>query len=806
MAAPIQPDNFRAALDQLEQTVLITDRKGEIEYVNAAFERAYGYARDEVIGKTTRILYASSSASTMPDYIYDEVWRGLLNGQPRRSTFRHLTRDGQAYDQDTSISLVKDGRGRVTHTVWTGHPAERKTTIDMYRQLVDSAPASVALYRGGRIIFANGQFKRITGYRERELRKLDPLQLIHPDDRELVERSRAAAGNTPYEYRLIDRQGGERWVLENLTYVNFLGLESRRNRYSACTLIDITDHKAAQDDLEYALTAYAATLESATDAIVVIDTSRIVRQFNRRFAEMWGIEKSADYLDKGGELLLVKMSPQIEDLEAFSSLGQRVFRSEEEVDSSMQLLDGRMLEVHTKPQIINGAIAGQVWSFRDVTEREQMQSALIDMANLDNLTKLPGRSYFQEAVDQAISRGERGAILFMDVDDFKAINDSLGHSAGDELLRRLAVCLSEQLRQDDLLARLGGDEFAVLLRGASRSQAKQVAERLLRSVREMKSISAEQPFAATISIGAALFPTHGTSVDELLGHADMAMYEVKHEGRNAVHFFRAAHGAKAKSISHVVWKQKVLDALETGSFELHAQPIYELSTGRLGCYELLLRLKEPDGQLVLPRRFLPAAERSGLIQQIDTWVIKHSLEIAKQLSRSPHPAKIAFNLSATAVGNPVMLDLLKRESARLGLQHENVSIEVTETAVISDLPAARTFFNSLKESGFLLAIDDFGAGFSSLSRLKEIPADYLKIDGSFIKNVSRSSEDRHFVRAISDLASGLGIGAVAESVEDAEAVNILIDLGVINGQGFYLGKPRPIAEVLEEHARGSAAA
>ena len=798
MARPRSFEGFRDALDHLEQTVLVTNRKGTIEYVNTAFERVYGYARDDIVGKTPRVL----SATTMPDSVYEDIWGGLLNGLPRRSTFRNLTSAGVKYDEDTSISLVKDARGRVTHTVWIGRPAERKTTLDLFRRLVESAPAGVAVYRDGRILFANGHFKRTSGYRERELAQLAPLELVHPEDRDAVKQYRSEPGANPYEYRLLDREGNARWVLESIDAVDFLGLDRSRSRYLAGTIIDITDSKAAEKQLQYALTAYAATLESTTDAIVVIDTNRIVRQFNHNFAEMWGIVEPAEYLNQTGDRLLLKMKPQIEDLDAFSSLGRRVFQSQEEIDDSMKLLDGRLLEVHTKPQIIEGTVAGQVWSFRDVTERERMQSALIDMANLDSLTGLHGRNYFQEEVNREISRGERGAVLFMDLDDFKAINDSLGHSAGDDLLRSLAQCLAKELRHDDLLARLGGDEFAVLLRGANRGQARKVAERLLRSVREMRSISSDQPFTSTISIGAALFPTHGTSVDELLGHADMAMYQVKREGRNSLHFYRPMHGSKANSMSRVVWKQKVLDALENDSFVFHAQPIYELKTGRLGCYELLLRLREPNGKVILPRKFLPVAERSGLMHQIDAWVIKRSLAIAQRLAVSPHPAKIAFNLSATAVGNQALLDLIKRECAHLQLDPGCVSIEVTETALVSDLPAARAFFNSLKEMGFLLALDDFGAGFSSLSRLKEVPADYLKIDGSFVKNISKSPEDRHFIRAISDLASGLGIGAVAECIEDAEAVDILISLGVLNGQGFYLGLPRPISEILEEHERG----
>jgi diguanylate cyclase (GGDEF)-like protein/PAS domain S-box-containing protein len=795
-------NRFRAAFDQLEQTVLITDRKGAIGYVNAAFERVYGYACEELLGRTQQSL----SPPGMPDYVYQDIWRGLLEGTPRRSTFIHVKKSDEVYQEDVSISLIKNARGRVTHTIWLGRPAERQTTVALFRKLVNSAPAGIAVYRNGHVLFANGKFKEITGYRERELIHLDPMLLVHPDDREDVERNRAEPDGHSFEYRLLDQEGRQKWVLESIEVVDFLGIETRRSRYSAATLVDITERKTTQEQLEYALTAYAASMEATTDGIVVIDTNRVVRQMNRRFAAMWGISDPAAYIDRTGSELLHVMNSLIVDTEAFADLGRRVLRSADETDESMRLNDGRLLEVHTRPQIINGEVAGQVWSFRDVTEHERMQSALVEAANLDSLTELPGRAYFQEQVNLAISRGEQGAILFMDIDDFKATNDSLGHSAGDELLRSLAVRLSAELRRDDLLARLGGDEFGVLLRNASRAQARRVGERLLRAVREMKALSLDQPVTSTISIGGALFPAHGTSVDELLGHADMAMYQVKREGRNSMHFYRATHTSRATSMTRVVWKQKIIDALEHDGFEFYAQPIFELSSRRLGCFELLLRFREPSGEVVLPRKFLPTAERSGLMQQIDAWVIKHGLAIAARLWSGPHPVKTSFNLSATAIGNPTLLDLIKRETARLKLDPNAVSIEVTETALISDLSAARAFLRSLKEMGFLIALDDFGAAFSSLSRLKEIPADYLKIDGSFVKNVSRNPDDRHFIRAIADLASGLGIGAVAEAIEDAEAVDILIELGVINGQGFYLGEPQPVDEVIAEQEHGKAAA
>jgi diguanylate cyclase (GGDEF)-like protein len=494
------------------------------------------------------------------------------------------------------------------------------------------------------------------------------------------------------------------------------------------------------------------------------------------------------------------------DPEHFTQLGRQVHYSGEGSNEIVELIDGRILEVQTNPQLLHGAVVGQVWSFRDVTERERMQSNLTQLASLDSLTGLQSRRRFQDEVNATIARGEQGAILFMDVDDFKAINDSFGHSAGDDLLRSLALCLTAGLREQDLLARLGGDEFAVLLRGVTRGQAARIAQRMLKAVREMRVLSADHPVSSTISIGGALFPAHGTSVDEVLGHADLAMYRAKDSGRNKYQLYRAREATRSSSVTRVRWKQRIIEALEKDRFTLYAQPIFELSSGRLGCYELLLRMRDGAGRLIPPTKFLYAAERSGLMHEIDAWVVRHSFVVAKLLAAAPEPVKVSFNLSATAVGNGALLDLIRREAAQARLEPGFITIEVTETALIGDIQKARAFFKSLKNLGFRISLDDFGAGFSSFTRLKQVPADYLKIDGSFIQNIARSEQDRHFVKAIADLASGLGIGAVAEWVQDEESVGILIGLGVLNGQGFYLGAPQPIARILDAHLLAAKAA
>jgi diguanylate cyclase (GGDEF)-like protein/PAS domain S-box-containing protein len=667
-----------------------------------------------------------------------------------------------------------------------------------FDQLVDSV---LITDKDGAILYANPAFERVTGYSGEEVLGKTPRILKsgeHPPEVYQELWRQLLAGN-PYRFVFTNRKKNGELYEEGVQISPLRNADGEVSCFvSVGRVLDGTDRKLAEERLQDALSLYTATVEATADGMVVTDNEGQIVAYNSKFLEMWSLEPPASETLRT-EAVMPQILGQLRQPEAFLTVVTDAHeRNGSTMISKVELTDDRVYELYARERSSMGA-SGKVWSFRDVTERERMESTLLDLANLDSLTGVPNRRRFQEEVNASISRGEHGAVLFMDVDDFKAINDSLGHSAGDEFLRSLALCLSEGLRHDDMLARLGGDEFAVLLRGASRGEAMAVAQRLLKSVREMRSVSADQPLSSTISIGGAMFPTHGTSVDELLGHADMAMYRVKQGGRNGLHFYQASHGSKSSSMSRVVWKQKILHALENDGFVLYAQPIFELRTRRLGCYELLLRLREPNGTLVLPGRFLPAAERSGLVHQIDAWVVERSLAIAKELALAPRPAKVAFNLSATAVGNTALLDLIKREVSRLGVDPGYVSIEVTETALISDLPMARAFLRGLKDMGFLLALDDFGAGFSSFSRLREVPADYLKIDGSFVQNITRNREDRHFVRAIADLASGLGIGAVAESVEDAEAVDILIDLGVLNGQGYYLGAPGPLDRILDSH-------
>jgi len=797
-------EGLPAVLDQLADSFLLADREGRILHVNPQWERVTGYTLAEIAGKTPRIL----KSGTHPPEIYRELWNTILDGKPFRFIFTNRKKSGELYEEGVVISPLRGRDGEVTHFLALGRVIDQfRQNYDVYTLLANGSPVGMFVLKDGKYFFVNPAFQAITGRAPEELIGRDYGEVFPEEDREKAKallRARPVDPN-PHEQCVIARNGDRRWALISMAEARFRGIRSVAGEFVTGTALDITDRKRAEERVQEALSLYTATVESTTDGIIVTDAWNQVVAFNTRFLDMWSIPRPAPS-GFNAEMALQAILAQIKDPERYMELAVKAKNtSGSSRVTKIELLDGRVMELHCHDRILHGEPQGKVWNFRDVTERERLESTLSRLANYDSLTGLPNRRFFQEELERAILAGEQGAVLFMDVDDFKAINDSLGHTAGDEFLRALAARLSRVVRGGDVLGRLGGDEFAVLLRGSSRAEAMKVAHRLLESVQNLRLVSQEQAISSTVSIGGALFPAHGTSVDELLGHADMAMYRVKQAGRNSLRFYKADLATRASGRSHVIWKQRVLDALEQDRFVLWGQPIFELSTGRLACYELLLRMREPNGNLVLPGRFLGAAESSGLIQMIDAWVTQQSLLIAQKLTNAPRPVNVAFNLSGPAVGHPGILDLFKQGAAALDINPAKVSIEVTETALMNDLARARAFFRSLKDMGFRFALDDFGSGFSSFSRLREVPADYLKIDGSFVEDIATNEENRHFVRAIAQLGSGLGIGAVAEFVEDEASVGILRDLGVVYGQGEFLGPPRPLSQVFNDHGLGESA-
>lgn len=444
-----------------------------------------------------------------------------------------------------------------------------------------------------------------------------------------------------------------------------------------------------------------------------------------------------------------------------------------------------------------GKVAYAILHIQDITEQKRAEAQLLTLANYDTLTGLFNRYRFQTELDRELTHGAMGALLFLDLDQFKYVNDTLGHLAGDDLLRSVATLLQQHLGPSDIMGRLSGDEFAILLPQADGHRARQVAEELLELLRRHITIVGSRPVTVRGSIGIALYPEHGTSSEEILARADLAMYQVKEQGRNGLEMYRPDQNEQAQMESKLTWEGRIREALELDQFIPYFQPILDLHSSRVVRYEMLLRLRDRQGQVVLPGAFLGVAERFGLIHAVDRWVVQRAIRLIAEQERVKQPICLEINLSGKAFADSELLPLIRREIARTGINPASLIMEITETAAITDTNLARLFVEDLASLGCRFAIDDFGAGFSSFSYLKDLPVDYLKIDGSFIRNLPRDPVDQHLVRTMVDLARGLGKKTIAEFVGDRETLSLLQEYGVDFAQGYFIGRPCPLEEQVE---------
>jgi diguanylate cyclase (GGDEF)-like protein len=422
-------------------------------------------------------------------------------------------------------------------------------------------------------------------------------------------------------------------------------------------------------------------------------------------------------------------------------------------------------------------------------DREQAEARLVWLADHDPLTQLYNRRRFNDdferILDQARRFGHQGALLFLDLDQFKDVNDLSGHRVGDTLLQRVAEQLRLVTQTSDLLARLGGDEFALVLPEATEDDALSSAELIQEAVCSITLQEHGRRHRVTASIGIVMFPTQGNDVGQLMASADLAMYQAKEKGRGRWYLFSEEDQGKELLDARVLWREQINQALTQDRFELHVQPIIEVATGKVRHMEVLLRMRDARGGMVYPDRFIPVAERTGQIQAIDRWVIDNALSA---LSAQPE-LRLSINLSASAMDDPLLLIDMRRLFTQHGVAAERISFEVTETAAINSLLNATRLMHGLQELGCRFALDDFGSGYASYAYLRKLPVDEVKIDGAFVRDIAKNPEDRIFVKAITDMSHGMGKRVTAEFVENAEILAILKQLGVDDAQGYHFGRP-----------------
>jgi diguanylate cyclase (GGDEF)-like protein/PAS domain S-box-containing protein len=622
------------------------------------------------------------------------------------------------------------------------------------------------------------------------------LARVHPEDREVVERALERGRREPepvdFEVRMLRFDEVERVVRARGEAVMSPTGEPLR---VVGTLQDITEEakaRSARDLLSY-------VVQSTSDAIITKAPDGTITSWNRGAELLYGYMAEEAIGRPSGITEAPSRAGEWQKLLQTVFSGQSIDNFETERIRK----DGTAISVSLTVSPVtdaNGHIVSAAIIARDVTARVRYEERLRHLADHDQLTGLFNRHRFEEELKRELARAGRyaadhSAVLSIDIDNFKGINDSAGHAAGDAVLVHIAHVLAHRARASDIVARLGGDEFAVLLSSVGADDARGAAEQLLGQIRSSPATYGGTPFRVTASIGVAAFESDDATAGEVMVNADLAMYAAKTAGRDRVVVYTATQARKARAVAKLTWAQRIQDALDRDRFVLHLQPILELATGEIKHAELLLRMKGDRGKLIAPGAFLPAAERFGLIHAIDRWVVGQAIQlVAESMEGMP---RVGINLSGESiVGDPQLLTVIEQELERSTVDPSKLIFEVTETAAIANMPEATRFARGLTGLGCSLALDDFGTGFGSFYYLKHLPVSYVKLDGEFIHNLPRSEVDEHMVEAIVGVSQALGIKTVAESVADEETIVMLKKHGVDYAQGYHVGKPAPISTLL----------
>lgn len=445
---------------------------------------------------------------------------------------------------------------------------------------------------------------------------------------------------------------------------------------------------------------------------------------------------------------------------------------------------------HKEIVAIHSALRTTIQALKDRDQR------LRRLADYDPLTGLLNRRSFTQKLDDEIARlgGRRkstSALLFVDLDQFKYVNDTLGHAAGDRVLIQAAGCLYSSLRVEDVVARFGGDEFAILLKDVGFEQAKEIATQVVQVMREALFVEDGQSLNVLCSVGLTMIGVGSYTSDELLSQADMACQESKVRGRNRCHCYEVSGQEQRRMAADVGWSQKIKEALKNDSFLLHYQPIIELQDGRASMYEVLLRMAGNKHKIIPPAAFMPAANRFGLMVEIDRLVIVKALQALAAFRSEGHDIHFTLNLSGYVFDDPDLVRLIETQLRTNDLDPSHVVFEITEQVAVRHLAQARGLIQNIIQLGCRFALDDFGAGFSSFNYLKHLPSEFIKIDGGFIKNIASEPVDQAMVKSIIQVAHAVGKRTIAEYVQDEATLHILRDLGVDHAQGYFIGKPAP---------------
>ncbi|NOQ15957.1 MAG: EAL domain-containing protein [Methyloprofundus sp.] len=429
----------------------------------------------------------------------------------------------------------------------------------------------------------------------------------------------------------------------------------------------------------------------------------------------------------------------------------------------------------------------------DITEQHIADEQLVWIATHDQLTGLSNRRNFQQELNTMMAIANRYknqlALFYLDLDQFKIINDTHGHQAGDDLLQHITSVLKKEVRETDLLSRIGGDEFTLVVPAATEEGIHNLANKLLQALKAIDYTINNQTHPISFSIGVAIYPQHGKNQMQLLANADLAMYHAKQTGRSRYHIFSPSFEYQAILTEQLHWKKTIEHAIKQDQFILYYQPILDIKHKKISHYECLLRIELADKKILMPGDFITQAEQIGLIDQIDRLVLKKAIEQHLAFQKIGNNARLAINLSGRSMNDESILPYIEELLSQEHVKPELIIFEITETSAVSNFLSAKSMIKKLNELGCHFALDDFGVGFSSFYYLKSLPVDYVKIDGSFVKQMDISEEDRIFVKVLTEVSQAFGKKIIAEFVENQAILNLLEQQGVDYAQGYYISKP-----------------
>ncbi len=682
-----------------------------------------------------------------------------------------------------------------------------RTSESQYRGLFENTVDGVYIAsRDGELIAANPALVEMLGYEsEDELKSLgSTLHLyVNPIDRERVFARLEAEGVVKnFEYRLRRRDGSTLVVLENARAVRD---EDGVIVAHEGSITDITERKRAETRVFEEKERAQVTLQSIGDGVITTDAEGRVDYINPVAQDLTGW----DMRSASGRSIDEIMTIVNENTRATLDNPVRRCLSEGRIislgaNSILIKQNGDEIPIQDSAAPIRdriGNIIGSVMVFHDTSKESRLFRQLSYQASHDSLTGLINRTEFENQVVASLGKLKEDpesthALLFVDLDQFKIVNDTFGHNAGDELLRQLSKHFQNCIRSTDILARLSGDEFGILLQRCEIERATEVAESIRSSVENFRFEWQDSFASVRCSIGIVLIDASNDDVANIMSCADIACYAAKDSGRNQLHIYRESDGSMR--LEEMKWVSRISSAVEEDRFELFFQPIIGIGGKRsnhAAHFELLLRMRDENGDLVSPNLFIPAAERYNLMSILDRWVVRNALaNLADHSEGEEARYTIAINLSGNSLSEDRFLDFVIEELENQKLARGAVCFEITETAAISNLARVVHFMQELKKLGCKFSLDDFGSGLSSFTYLKNLPVDFLKIDGHFIRHVAEDSVDESMVKAIAEVGKAMGIATIAERVESKAVIEKLGEIGVEFAQGYFIARPTSVAD------------